>query len=176
MISRYGAPSKDELARYIPSQERLEKGPIAIIECIQEIPCDPCSDACPKGAIKPFANINDLPQIDFDICDGCGRCIFVCPGIAIFVVDMTYSTDKALLKLPHEFSPLPKKNETVKCLDRYGEIVATGEVIRSIMGKDRTGVVWVTVPKELAMDIRAIAPDAYVYENPLRDALVRGEK
>lgn len=176
MISRTGAPSLEELKRFIPGRERLERGPVAIIECIQEIPCDPCSDACPKGAVKPFTNINDLPEIDFDLCDGCGNCIFVCPGLAIFVVDMTYSQDKALLKLPHEFLPLPKKGEMVKLLNRLGEIVADGEVVRSIRAKDKTGVVWVTVPKEFAMDVRAIAPESYLPENPLRDELIRSEK
>ena len=29
----------------------MNQGPVAIIECVQEIPCDPCVDACRQGAI-----------------------------------------------------------------------------------------------------------------------------
>ncbi|RKZ27760.1 4Fe-4S ferredoxin, partial [bacterium] len=109
------------------------------------------------------------PRIDFSLCDGCSLCVAACPGIAIFVVDMTYSEDKALLKLPHEFVPLPQKGEIVPLLDRWGEIVADGKVVRSVKFKDRTSVVWVEAPKDKALDIRAIAPQAYERENPLRE-------
>ena len=30
----------------LPSKERYEKGPVAVIECVQEIPCNPCEAAC----------------------------------------------------------------------------------------------------------------------------------
>ena len=36
-----GVPSKEELAAApgVPSRERMEKGRVACIECVQEIPC-----------------------------------------------------------------------------------------------------------------------------------------
>lgn len=170
MLSKNGVAEKKDIQQFLPSKERLNSAPVAIIECFQKIPCDPCHTSCPKGAILPFENINDLPRIDFSLCDGCGICVAACPGIAIFVVDMTYSDDKALLKLPHEFVPLPKKGETATLLDRWGNVVCQGEVIRSTRFKDKTSVVWVLAPKSAAMDIRAIAPQAYERENPLRKA------
>jgi len=168
MLSKNGIAEKDDIARFLPPDERMKRGAVAIIECFQKIPCDPCFTSCPKGAIKPFANINDLPRIDFELCDGCGICVAGCPGIAIFVIDMTYGDDEALLKLPHEFVPLPQKGEIVALLDRRGKAVAKGKVVRSIKFNDRTSVVWVTAPKEMAMDIRAVAPKAYEVKNPLR--------
>ena len=48
-----------------------------------------------------------------------------------------------------------------------------GEVVRAIKFKDKTSVVWVTAPKELAMEVRAIAPPTYEEENELR-GLVEG--
>jgi len=168
MLSRDGTAEKDDLEKFMPSQERLATGAVAIIECFQEIPCDPCYTSCPKGAILPFENINDLPKIDHSRCDGCAICVAACPGLAIFVIDMTYSEDKALLKLPHEFVPLPAKGEIVTLLDRNGYVVGNGEIIRATKFKDKTSVAWVTAPKELAMNIRAIAPKAYESENPLR--------
>ena len=35
----------------IPSEERMKLGPVACIECLQQIPCNPCEEACPRGAI-----------------------------------------------------------------------------------------------------------------------------
>jgi Fe-S-cluster-containing hydrogenase component 2 len=62
----------------LPSEERLKKGPTAIIECIENIPCDPCVDACPFNAIS-MEKITDIPEIDYEKCTGCGTCISMCP-------------------------------------------------------------------------------------------------
>jgi len=169
MLWKNGVPELEEIKQITPNKQRLISGPVAIIECFQEIPCDPCYVSCSFGAILPFENINALPQIDFELCNGCGNCVASCPGIAIFVVDLSYSDNSALLKLPHEFVPLPEKGGTVSLLNRRGEIVAKGRVIRCVKFKDKTSVIWVTTPKELAMEIRAIAPKAYEIENPLRE-------
>ena len=73
----------------IPTKEQLEKG-IAILECIQEIPCNPCVDACPFNAIS-MKDINDTPKIDYNKCTSCKRCVSICPGLAIFVVKIPLS-------------------------------------------------------------------------------------
>lgn len=138
----------------LPSKERLEKGPVAVIECPQSIPCDPCVEACPFRAIS-MNDINDLPKIDFEKCTGCGACISKCPGLAVFVVDMTYSDNEALIKIPYEFN-LPKIGDTVKALDRKGDVKGDAKVIRVIKEKDKTGIVSIAVKKSLVMDIRNI--------------------
>ncbi|QJW44353.1 hypothetical protein HA075_22045 [bacterium BFN5] len=48
-------------------------GPTAIFECLQPIPCNPCADACPRGAIT-VKEINDCPTLDKERCNGCGIC------------------------------------------------------------------------------------------------------
>lgn len=138
----------------VPSKERLEKGPVAVIECPQSIPCDPCVEACPFHAIS-MNDINDLPKIDFEKCTGCGACIGKCPGLAVFVVDMTYSDNEALIKIPYEFA-LPKTGDTVKALDRKGNVKGDAKVIRVVKEKDKTGVVSIAVKKSLAMEVRNI--------------------
>jgi len=62
-----------------------------VIECVQDIPCNPCERARPKGTIFVGNPINNLPVFFADKCDGCRRSIPLCPGQAIFRIDMTYS-------------------------------------------------------------------------------------
>lgn len=162
-LATKGVISK-ELLRSIPglpSQERRNKGPVAIIECVQEIPCNPCESACHLGAIKIGEDITALPVLDEDKCTGCGLCIPACPGLAIFVIDFAFSEKEALVSLPHEFLPLPQKNDTVNCLDREGKIVSQGKVVRvtNPIKYDRTPVISVAVPREFADEIRAIVVD-----------------
>ena len=40
----------------LPTDDQLKKG-VAIIECVQEIPCNPCIAICPVNAIS-MENIN----------------------------------------------------------------------------------------------------------------------
>jgi Fe-S-cluster-containing hydrogenase component 2 len=158
MIYKTGVPTKEDLQKVAPSAERLAKGPVAVIECFQRIPCNPCYTACKRGAIKEFRDINDLPEIDHDLCNGCGLCVSKCPGLAIFIIDETYSEKEALVKLPYEFVPLPKEGDTVKALDREGRVVGEARVVKIQNGKyeDRTPVISVAVPKELSMVVRNI--------------------
>lgn len=154
MLERDGVPTAEDLARFIPSEERLAKGPVATIECFQAIPCDPCYDWCKRGAIKRFKDPTDLPQIDFERCNGCGLCVIGCPGLAIFVVDQTYSEERALVKLPYEFLPLPEKGEVVEALNREGGAVEEVEVLKVQRTKQKTSLVSLLVPQGLAMEVR----------------------
>jgi len=139
----------------MPSPERLAQGPVALFECMQQIPCNPCADACPRGAIT-VKEINDCPSVDSKLCNGCGVCMTHCPGLSIFVVDYTYGIETASVKIPYEFSPLPLANELVDGLNRQGQCVCTGQVIRVQHSPNKTNVISVVVPQELAMDVRSI--------------------
>ncbi len=156
MLSKTGAPTLDDLANVTPSAARMAQGPVAVIECFQQIPCNPCSTSCPRGAISSFNDINDLPEIDHDRCNGCAICVANCPGLAIFVVDESHSETTAVVKIPYEFLPVPEVGQRVTAVDREGHAVGEARVLRVQNGKqqDRTLVVWLEVPKELAMTVR----------------------
>ena len=139
----------------IPSQERFAKGPIAVFECFQSIPCNPCADACPRGAIT-VKEINDCPTVDMELCNGCGVCMTHCPGLSIFVIDYNFGEDTALVKIPYEFAPLPEVNEWVDALDRQGKCIDAGQVVRVQQSPNKTSIIWLSVPKTLAMDVRNI--------------------
>lgn len=158
MLERTGVPTMEDLKKVMPTEERLNKGPVAVIECFQNIPCNPCYTACNRNAIKKFEDINDLPSMDHEGCNGCGLCVSKCPGLAIMVMDMTYSEKEALLKIPYEFLPLPKENACVKGLDREGKYVCDARVIKVMNPKafDRTPILSVAVNKEFAKIVRNI--------------------
>jgi Fe-S-cluster-containing hydrogenase component 2 len=158
MLVSTGVPSQEDIEKVFPDSVRLSRGAVAVIECFQDIPCNPCYTACNRNAIKEFQDINDLPTIDHGLCNGCGLCISKCPGLAIMVVDMTYSDHEALLKIPYEFIPLPSEGTIVKGLDRYGEYVSDVTVIKVLHTKalDRTPIVSIAIPKEYIHTIRNI--------------------
>jgi Fe-S-cluster-containing hydrogenase component 2 len=152
--------SDDELTKLpgVPSKERLAQGPVAIIECGQQIPCDPCVDACHKQAISLGDKIIGMPTLDAKKCGGCGLCIADCPGQAIFVVDATYSETEGTVQMPYEYVPLPQKGDVVDGLSRSGQKLCEATVLKVLdpKGFDRTPVITVVVPKEQVMDVRSL--------------------
>lgn len=135
----------------LPTQRQFEKG-VAIIECVQEIPCNPCVDSCPVHAIS-MKDINALPVCNYDICIGCGKCVGICPGLAIFVVKR--NDDKALITIPYEFLPVPAVGDVVDALDREGK-KRESAVVKKVIKKGRTMVITIEVDQSLAMEIRNI--------------------
>jgi Fe-S-cluster-containing hydrogenase component 2 len=133
---RTGVLSLAELAGQLPPLERLRKGPCAAIECVEEIPCNPCEEACPAGAISVGEEITSVPRLDFQRCTGCGACLAVCPGLAIFLLDL--SGDRPRLTVPYELLPVPQPGEEVELLSRAGEAVGRGKVVRA----RRAGTTW----------------------------------
>ncbi len=79
-----------------------------------------------------------------------------CPGLSIFVVDYTYGKDAALVKIPYEFSPLPEAKTVVDALNRQGQWIGTAQVIRVQTSPNKTNIIWLSVPRELAMEVRSI--------------------
>jgi Fe-S-cluster-containing hydrogenase component 2/bacterioferritin-associated ferredoxin len=131
----------------------LEDRPLSVypvIRCVQEIPCNPCEAACPERLITLGDSIMSLPRYD-GVCLGCGRCVTVCPGLAINLVYNDYDpTGKlALLMLPFELSleRVPLGSE-VRTVDMEGDPVGTGRVIavRQRPEQDRRHLLLVEVP------------------------------
>jgi Fe-S-cluster-containing hydrogenase components 2 len=158
MLNRTGVPTAEDIKSVSPSEERLKRGPVAIIECFQKIPCNPCTEACKQGAILPMQDINDLPKMNFDKCNGCGVCLSRCPGLAIFVVDNSYSASEAIVRIPYEYLPVPQVGQMVIGVDRAGKELGTFKVEKVQSGgpKNKTYTVWLVVPKERVMDVRSI--------------------
>ncbi|MFQ6079840.1 MAG: hypothetical protein ACE5NJ_12010, partial [Thermodesulfobacteriota bacterium] len=124
---------------------------MAIVECLQEIPCDACVDACRKRYISKETIISQ-PWLDLEACSGCTQCISKCPGLAIFVLDMSKSPEgKAWVTIPWEFLPLPKVGDVVRALDREGNDVGPAKIVRVVrMDKgERTAMITFEVDEGL---------------------------
>jgi len=167
LLEKTGIPSEDLIKAVTPSESRRKKGPIAIIECFQSIPCNPCYTSCKRGAIKELKNINDIPEIYEDKCNGCGLCVSKCPGLAIFVIDESYSETEAIVRIPYEFLPLPEEGSYVTGTDRDCHAVCRAKVIKVQVHKsqDRTAIVWLEVPKHLSMRVRGFKISDFFSDN-----------
>ena len=154
-LLKKGYVSDDEIEKYPGVTHTIGVHPV--MECTQNIPCNPCQDACPKGCITIGDNITSLPVVDTTKqCIGCGMCVTSCSGQAIFLVDETYEEDYATITMPYEFLPLPKAGDKGKALDRSGSYVCDAEVlgVKTSKAFDHTNLLTVKVPKDMAMKAR----------------------
>jgi Fe-S-cluster-containing hydrogenase component 2 len=129
----------------------------AVLECFQEIPCNPCEEACPRHAIKVGTPITNLPVLDWERCTGCGNCISKCPGQAIIVLDTSVAQwDR--VSIPYEYLPLPDVGSLVTAADRKGKPVCTAKVLNVavIRAYDKTAVVQLEVPSGMGEVVRGI--------------------
>jgi len=157
-LEKTGVHTLKDLEGMIPPPERFKKGPVAIVECIQEIPCDACVYACARKLISKKTIITP-PRLDFEKCTGCGVCVGKCPGLAVFVVDTHKAPEgKAWVTIPYEFLPMPKVGEVVRALNRDGNDVGAAKVVRVVRlsKEEKTALVTFEVDKEFAMEARAL--------------------
>ena len=150
-----GVLTEDEIRKILPPRERLERGPVAIIECVQPIPCNPCVEACKAGAITK-KSLADPPKLDYEKCTGCGECIAVCPGLAIFVVHLNFKEGRSLVMIPYEMLPEPERGGIYEALDREGKPIGEARVIAVRRKPGKTLIVSLEVDRDIAMSVRNI--------------------
>lgn len=132
------------------------RGARVVIECEQNIPCNPCEALCPNGAITVGGDMVNFPVLDAQKCNACGLCVVGCPGLALFVINREYSSTETEIMLPCEFLPLPEKGDRVDASDREGNFVCKATVSRVTRPKkfDRTALVALVVEDGYADVVR----------------------
>ncbi|WP_303150010.1 4Fe-4S binding protein [uncultured Cloacibacillus sp.] len=129
---------------------------IALVDCPECIACNPCGTVCKFGAIT-LKTVADIPKIDYSKCKGCGLCVQICPGLAIFMVHV--KGKKADITIPYEFLPFPEIGDAVDVLDSDGALIGTGVVLRTVSREKSIGdtpTVTFEVDKDLATKSRDI--------------------
>jgi len=121
-----GYHTREELAHLLPPRDRVERGRVAVIECTEDIPCNPCVSVCPVKAIQK-ESLCKPSTVDREKCVGCTRCVAACPGLAIFAEHI--KDGKGQATMPYELIPEPRIGEAAALLDRAGKIIGEGTVI-----------------------------------------------
>lgn len=155
MLNIDGIPTSEQIRSCFPEESALLK-PKAIVECYEEIPCNPCSTSCPAQAITVGENINNRPKVDFSLCTGCGICVYSCPGLAVSVAQII--GDQARFKISYEMLPLPAAGEIWNAVNRAGEIIGQAIIEKVTLGKaqDKTALVQVLTDKRHLYDFITI--------------------
>lgn len=154
-LLKKGFVSEEEIERFPGVTHRVGIHPV--MECTQNIPCNPCQDACPKGCISIGENITSLPIVVEEAqCINCGMCVASCSGQAIFLVDEDCQDGTATVTLPYEFLPFPEKGTKGYALGRDGQKICEAEIVsvKNSKAYDKTALLTMRVPKEFAMKAR----------------------
>lgn len=150
-----GFVADDEIERF-PGVTK-QKGIHPVIECTQNIPCNPCQDACNKGCICIGKNITSLPVVDKEKkCIGCGMCVASCSGQSIFLVEEDVEPGYGEVTMPYEFLPVPEIGDIGMALGRDGKEVCEAVVtkVRSAAAFDHTNLLTIKVPNDMLMTAR----------------------
>ncbi len=135
-------------------------GVFPVFHCSQEIPCNPCTSICPNHGIRIEGDdVLGLPEFVGDACDGCEKCVAICPGLAVTLVDYRKNPTNPTVVIPYEFSAKRiKKGDTVTVLDTEGVVLGNVEVtrVRAPRDADRALLVRVSAPAEIAPRIAGI--------------------
>ncbi len=168
------------ITRPLPQRET---GVFPVFHCTQEIPCNPCTAACPQGLIEiPGDDIRHLPVFtgspDGKDCVGCERCVVMCPGLAITLVDYRKDPEHPTVSLPYELGTTDLHvGDTVTVVDVEGETLAEAPVVdlRTTQHNDHTAVVRVDVPREHAKAVAGLRVVPWQVDIPLPESVERLE-
>jgi len=88
-------------------------------------------------------------------CIGCGKCVLICPGLAITLVDYRKDKDLPTVTMPYEINNIPVKvGDLLSLVDIDGRELVTAPVTAYVENKNsHTALVRVAVPKAVAKQV-----------------------
>jgi len=144
--------------RVLPPEAIASQKRVALIECVEEIPCNPCAVVCRLDGIEK-ESLCSPPIVDWEKCTGCTLCVAVCPGLSIYL--QSIKDGKGYVTMPYELLPAPKVGMKVKLMDRSGAVVGEGNIVMpTYQAKGDAYPRWVVTVEmddpDLSYEVRAI--------------------
>ncbi len=135
-----------------------KSGVFPVFHCHQEIPCNPCTSVCSKDLIKILdGSITSIPSFvgceDEEDCTGCGKCVAICPGLAITLVDFRKDPENPRVTIPLEMgSSAADIGDKLTVISDTGEELGEFEVqsVRELPKFSNTKLVRIKIPKKIA--------------------------
>jgi NADPH-dependent 2,4-dienoyl-CoA reductase/sulfur reductase-like enzyme/Fe-S-cluster-containing hydrogenase component 2/bacterioferritin-associated ferredoxin len=165
---------------YPTAYPKTKEGVFPVFHCIQEIPCNPCTEVCPHNSISiDGESIMGIPHFA-DKCTGCTKCIAICPGLAISLVDFRKAEEGfAHITIPFELlKESIEGQETVPAVDMDGNFLYDAPVVKIADPKfaDRTLLVTIKVPADIACKTAGIRIQKPEDVKPLESNIVPEEE
>ncbi|MBD3370064.1 FAD-dependent oxidoreductase [Candidatus Fermentibacteria bacterium] len=107
------------------------EGVFPVLHCNQEIPCNPCITSCPLELIRTEGHpILGIPEFEGK-CSGCLRCVAICPGLAVTLVDYRKDNQRPGVVVPFELGEWRlREGESMDLTDMKGEVLGKGMLRR----------------------------------------------
>ncbi len=154
--------------------QNIEEGVFPIIHCLQEIPCNPCTTVCPTNSIETEdGSLMALPLYEGS-CIGCGKCVLICPGLAITLVDFRKDKEQPTITIPYEVNNMPVgKGDVVDVVDILGKSLGFYPVTDVVMNKQKlTQLVRIQILKEHAKAAVSFCIQSPAVSEPLSHAIM----
>ncbi len=151
-----------------------EEGVFPIIHCLQEIPCNPCTTVCPTNSIHTEdGGLMALPRYTGS-CIGCHKCLLICPGLAITLVDYRKDPANPTVTVPYEVFNLPvQTGDLLTLVDIDAKPLGEYAVTAVLDMKDRhTQLVKLAVPKAVAKQVASFRIQPEAVSQPLAVAVL----
>ncbi len=132
------------------------EGITPVFHCTQEIPCNPCTSVCPRGVVEiPGDSLLGKPRANQENeCIGCNRCLHICPGLAISLVDWREDQKTPTVSLAYEvYNHRIEKGDIILVTDYEGLPLTRARVLETELKKNsrKTQVIKVRLDQEFAL-------------------------
>lgn len=147
-----------------------EEGIFPVFYCNQEIPCNPCTTVCPNEQIETIDDlITQLPYFkDDQECIGCGKCVAVCPGLAVLLKDYRKDKNNPFITFPFELTAKKLEKDQKIIVVSNDQELGEFKVYRTRILKEfpKTQLITVKLPSEIAKQAVAIKLFESTYSEP----------